>query len=164
MSKFLKASELQLINGGYVSTDEKAPVTNYEFLAAQKQAAFVVTFARLAKTKNFTSKTPDSLSDLVKEVQNLLNKNDKKIFVETPKTPSFKITDSLKEEASNFISFKKKTEDITKINNYLQRFSIISEFEEFGLFFESGISKLDKIYTISDITVAVTETINLLDA
>jgi hypothetical protein len=44
-----------------------------------------------------------------------------------------------------------------------QRFNVINDFETFGLFFESGIVKIERIYTIKEITKALNEVIDLLD-
>ena len=51
----------------------------------------------------------------------------------------------------------------SKINKFLSQFNIVNEFEEFGLFFDQDIVKLNKIYTIKEITAAVKAVIDLLD-
>ena len=69
MKQFLKVDQLELINGGYLSVKEGgAPITNSEFVAAQKRAEYVVCFAKHAKNKTFTEGKVDSLSKMIREV------------------------------------------------------------------------------------------------
>ena len=44
----------------------------------------------------------------------------------------------------------------------MQQFKTLQDFETVGLFFDQGIVKLNKIYTVEEILNAVTETIELL--
>lgn len=161
MKKFIKASELQLLNGGYVSDKDGNPVSNEKFIAAQKRAEYVITFAALAKGKDFKGKEAYSLSKLKGEVSKMLESK-KPEYVKAPKQIVKKLTEQLAAEALSFIDWEESTTKVTKINNFLQEFNVISEFEEFGLFFEDDIVKLNKVYTIADITKAVEETIELV--
>lgn len=161
MKKFLKKSEVKLVNGGYLSTLEESPVTNDAFVKAQQHAEYIITFAKLAKEKDFIGKKADSLSELSKQVREELAKKDVK-YVETPKKVVKKLTNQLADEAMAFMNFEKETSKAEKINLFLQQFNVLHEFEEFGLFFEDGIVKLNKIYTMLEIIEAVKETINLL--
>jgi hypothetical protein len=163
MKQFLKKSELQLINGGYLSNKDGKPVYNEDFVNAQQHAEYIVMFAKLAKGKNFKDQKADSISDLRKEVSDFLSKNKKTTFVEKPKSIKRPTTDKLADEALEFIKFQKDSTRVDKINNFLQQFNILNEFEEFGLFFDDGIVKLNKICTLKEVVDAVTETIDLLD-
>ena len=160
---FVKSSALELVNGGYVVTGKaQTPVYNYEFIAAQRHAEWVVTFAEKAKGKDFTGKAPDSLASIKEEVAETLNKSAVK-YVTPPTEVKRELTDKLRDEAMAFINFNKESSKTDKINGFLQQFNVIQEFEEFGLYFEENICKLNKIYTIKEIVAAVTAVIDLLD-
>ena len=62
-----------------------------------------------------------------------------------------------------FMKFTESSSKVEKINSFLQQFAILNEFENYGLFFEEDIVKLNKIYTMAAVIAAVTETIELLD-
>lgn len=162
MTKFLKKTDLQLINGGYLSDKDGNPVTNETFIAIQKRAEYVCTFAKLAKGKDFKGKEADSLDDLRKAVAAELSSKDK-VYVEAPKKIVKKLADSLAEEAMAFMSFEKESSKVDKMNAFLQDFNTLAEFEEFGLFFENGIVKLNKIYTMGEVVESVQATIDLLN-
>lgn len=159
---FLKKDEVKLINGGYVVEGSDKPITNVEFIEAQKHAEYIITFAKLAKGKTFNDKKGYSLATLKQDVNNALASKQKE-FIPTPKKPANTITNKLSEEAMAFMNFGKTKERTAKINTFLAKFNIIDEFEEFGLFFDQGISKLNKIYTMKEIISAVNDTIDLLD-
>ena len=164
MSKiFVKKEELALINGGYLVIKEKeTPVYNEQFITVQKHAEWVVTFAEKAKGKDFIGKQADSIADVRAEVMKALaNKGVE--YVKSPKKVKQDLTEKLQEEALAFIKFQGESSKAEKINKFLQQFNIIQEFEEFGLYFEEGICKLNKIYTIEEIVKAVTEVIDLID-
>lgn len=161
MKQFLKNTEVQLINGGYLSNKEGKPVYNLQFINAQKHAEYVVTFATLAKGKDFTGKKADSLLDLEIEVRKALQEKAPK-FIEGPEAPSSTMTDKLAAEAKAFMTYKDGSNKVEKTNEFLQQFNIIKEFEDFGLFFEDDIVKLNKIYTMEEIISAVSSVIDLL--
>jgi hypothetical protein len=162
MKKFLKATDLQLVNGGYLSNKEESPVTNEAFVKAQKHAEYIITFAKLAKGKTFVAKKADSLSDLKAEVSKALAAK-KTAYVAVPTKPGMKTTDTLAKEAMAFLDFGKDVNKAKKINEFLSQFDVLKEFEDFGLFFEDGIVKLNKIYTVKDVVTAVEATIDLLE-
>jgi len=162
MKKFLKSTEIALINGGYLSVkDGGSPVTNEAFVKAQKHAEYIVTFAKMAKGKDFKGKAPDSLLDLETAVKAELATKDRS-YVAKPKKIVKKLTNQLATEAMAFMNFEKDTTQVEKINAFLQQFNALAEFEEFGLFFEEGIVKLNKVYTMKDIVSSVEATIDLL--
>lgn len=163
MSKqFLKAGEVQLVNGGYLSNKGEQPVYNEAFVNAQNHAEYVITFAKMAKGKNFKEVKADNLDDLKREVADLLNKDKKVTFVEKPSGIKRPTTDALAKEALSFMDFQKDSSKADKINDFMQQFKILQEFESFGLFFEEEIVKLNKIYSVAEVLAAVTETIELV--
>lgn len=162
MKKFLKSTELDLVNGGYLSVKaDKAPITNSEFVAAQKRAEYVITFAAHAKNKTFVSGKVDSLSKMIAEVNAELATK-ATAYVKKPAKVVKKLADQLADEAMSFMRFETDTTKVEKMNNFLQEFNTIHEFEEFGLFFEDGIVKLNKIYTMKELVKAVEQTIDIL--
>jgi hypothetical protein len=162
MKQFLKKGQVQLINGGYVVNEKEEPVTNQDFIKAQEHAHYVVTFAEKAKGKDFKGKEADSLAALQNEVFEALYGKKAKTYVSAPKKPVEELGDKLREEALSFINFQSDKEKIDKINIFLNKFNVIAEYEEFGLFFDQGIVKLSKIYTVKEITKAVESVIELL--
>lgn len=164
MSKiFVKKEELTLINGGYVVTGKnETPVYNEQFITVQKHAEWVVTFAEKAKGKDFVGKVPDSIESVKEEVRKALSSKGVE-YIKAPKKVKQDLTEKLQEEALAFIKYQGESSKTEKINKFLQQFNIIQEFEEFGLYFEEGICKLNKIYTIEEIVAAVTAVIDIID-
>jgi hypothetical protein len=164
MSKiFVKNGELNLVNGGYMVTGEKnTPVYNEAFVAIQKHAEWVVTFAEKAKGKDFVGKAPDSIEDVRAEVLKALSKSAVE-YVATPKKVKGELTTKLQAEALAFINFNSQSSKVEKVNRFLQQFNVVQEFEEFGLYFTEDICKLNRIYTIKEIVAAVEEVIDLLN-
>ena len=164
MKKFLKTSEIALVNGGYLTikdSKEMAPITNEAFVKAQKHAEYIVTFARLAADKDFKGKKADNLSDLEAAVHAELAIKSRE-FVAKPSKIVKKLSQQLADEAMAFMKYEKNTTKVEKINAFLQQFNILAEFEEFGLFFDDGVVKLNKIYEMKEIVAAVESTIDLL--
>lgn len=163
MSKFLKRTEITTVNGGYlVEKEGQSPINHPKFVELQKQAEYIITFAKHAKGKDFEGKKADSLADVRKAVNKELYQN-KPEYVSKPEKIEETLNKKLKDEAMAFMNYKDEVSKVDKINNFLQQFNVLAEFEEFGLFFENGIVKLNKIYTMEEIVNAVKETINLLD-
>lgn len=162
---FLNSKEVE-VNKGYLSvvneSNKMTPVSNAAFIEAQKQAEWVVTFAKLAKGKDFKGKTADSLESLKSEVSKELAAKATK-YVDVPKVEKGKITIQLADEALAFIKGAEDKTKAEKVNNFLQQFNILQEFEEVGLFFEQEIVKIEKIYTVTEIVEAVNSVIDLLD-
>jgi hypothetical protein len=164
MSKiFVKKEELTLVNGGYVVTGKnETPVYNEQFITVQKHAEWVVTFAEKAKGKDFVGKAPDSIESVKEEVRKALSSKGVE-YIKAPKKVKQDLTEKLQEEALAFIKYQGESSKTEKINKFLQQFNIIQEFEEFGLYFEEDICKLNKIYTIEEIVAAVTAVIDIID-
>lgn len=161
MKKFLKVEDLQLINGGYLSDKENSPITNSAFVAAQKRAEYVVCFAKHAKNKTFVGKKTDDLAKMIKKVNAELACTTTK-YVNAPKKVEKKLSNKLADEALAFMKFEENTTKVEKMNSFLQEFNVIHEFEEFGLFFEDGIVKLSRIYTMKELVNSVEQTIDIL--
>lgn len=164
MSKiFVKKEELMLKNGGYVVTGKnETPVYNEQFIAAQRHAEWIVTFAEKAKGKDFVGKQADSIADVKAEVMKALDSKGVE-YVKDPKNVKQDLTEKLKEEALAFIKFQEESSKTEKINKFLQQFNCLNDFENFGLYFDdSQIVKLNKIYTIEEVVTAVTEIIDLI--
>ena len=163
MSKtFLKVGELTLENGGYLTGGGK-PVGNEEFVKVQRHAEYVVTLAEAAKDKDFKGKVADNFSSLAAEVMEKLSATETVEFVKGPKAIKRKVTDALKDEAMAFLKFEEESSNTKKVNAFLQQFNLINEFETHGLFFNSEISKLNKIYTMKEVVEAVSSIIKHLD-
>lgn len=151
---FIKNGELQLLNGGYLSDKTGNPVTNDVFYAAQKRAEYVITLLKEMEGKDFIGKKADSLEELSASVYKRLNEKEKTIFLASPEKVETPTMDLLKDEALAFLKAKERKGDISLINEFMQEFSVIKEYEEFGLFFTPGIVKLNKIYTVKDLVEA----------
>lgn len=161
--QFLEAAEVE-IKKGYLSVkgSKVQPIFNEKFVEAQRYAEYVITFAEKAKDKDFNGKEADNLQAVINEAREAL-KAPATTYLKEPKKPENTLQKQLKEEALDFISYEESKEVNEKVNNYMQRFNSIQEFEEVGLFFEEDIVKLNKIYTIKDIVKAVKSIIDLLD-
>ena len=160
--EFLTNSEVAIVKG-YLSKDgdKVLPIYNKDFVEAQKHAEYVVTFAAMAKGKDFVGKKAESLADFKAEVASALAKKSTE-YVAAPKKVEKTLHKQLEDEALKFISYTEESEKVGKMNEFLQKFNVINEFEEVGLFFEQDIVKMSKIYTIKEITEAVKSIITLL--
>jgi hypothetical protein len=163
MSKFKKTGDIKLINGGYLSATDDKPINNKAFVELQRNAEWLVTLANKMKGKNFKGTVAVNINDLVNETNDELNGDKEVTFVSTPSAPSSKITDELKKEALSFIDHQKSSDAAEKVNKKLQKFKLIQEFEDFGLFFTAGVAKLNKIYTMKEITAAAVTIYAVLD-
>ena len=154
--QFIKKDGLALVNGGYlVNASTQEPVFHKEFVELQKRAEYVITFIQALEGKDLVGKKADSLDAIKKEVTDKLYGEQKISFLSEPTKVDTPTLDALTKEA---LSFVKNTEDkdrVAKINQFLQEFKLLKEFEDFGLYFEqSDIVKLNKIYTIQDLVEA----------
>lgn len=163
MTKIFVTKENLKVENGYlvIDGDMNKPVYHEQFVKAQKKAEWLILFAEKCKGKDFNGKAPDSLKDIKKEVEVELAEKTRK-FIEEPNLPSSTINDKRLKEALAFDSYQEKRSDTKKVNEYLQRFNVIDDFEKVGLYFDQDIVKLEKIYTIEEITEAVISVIKLL--
>lgn len=154
--KFLKKTDLTLANGGYLVTGE-TPVFHAEFVNKQREAHSLVTLANKVRGVDFSVKKPVSFESLRQEVFKEINEQQARAYVAAPTKPELTYTDGLAKEAMKWLDFEKSKSISERVNEMLQRFNIITEFEEFGLYFNTDqITKLSGIYTIEQIVDAVT--------
>lgn len=165
MNKFLKKTDLNLVNGGYlVATEGEVPVFNQLFIDAQTKAHSLVLLAEKVKKANFEATKVDSFDALVAEVNTEINKETAVSYVTEPETPKLDLTEKLKKEALSWLKFQESTSTSDKINKNLQEFNVLQEFEDFGLYFTTDkIVKLPKIYAIADLVEAMKVLIKHLD-
>lgn len=160
---FVTKKELKLVNGGYLVKGEKEiPVSHPQFILEQKAAEYIITLAKATKGRDFEGKTAESFEALKAQVSNSLTATKKVTYVELPTEAKRPLTDKLLKEALGWDSFQKDTERVERINDYMQRYNTIGEFEEFGLYFNEEVTKLNNIYTIADIKAAVNVVIDFL--
>lgn len=157
MSMFLKKNDLALINGGYlVNKTTKAPVYNEDFVGAQKEAKMLVLLAERVKVANFESVKGDKFEDIVDSLNTELSREEIKVYKEGPEAVKMPTVEKLKKEALSWLNFKEEETKSQNVNRLMQRFNILSDFENFGLFFnEEKIEKLSHIYTIAEILNAI---------
>ena len=160
MKTFLTQDKVELKNGNHLFNGEN-PVTNAEFVKAQQAAEYVIKFAELAKGKSFKDVKAYSLAQLRMEVMESLAQKDE-VFVQKPTAVDQPLTKQLAEEALSFINFKENSTKIDQINEFMQQFRVLQDFETVGLFFDQGIVKLNRIYTVKEVLEAVSSTIELL--
>lgn len=160
MKTFLTQDKVELKNGNHLFHGEN-PVTNAEFVQAQQQAEYVIKFAELAKGKSFKDVKGYSLSQLRMDVMEALSEKDE-VFVEKPTAVDQSLTKKLAEEAMNFMNFQENSNKVDQVNAFMQKFKVLRDFETVGLFFDQGIVKLNKIYTVKEVLDAVNSCTELL--
>lgn len=155
--KFLKNNELELVNGGYlVATEGQVPVNHKEFVQLQKEAHYLVNLANTVRSTNFEVKEAITFDDVVKQVTLKLN-DEKRTYVTVPEAEKTPTLDKLQKEALAWLSNVDGERKAEKLNRILQKFNILAEFEEFGLYFSTDkIVKLQALYTLEQIVEAVT--------
>lgn len=151
MTTFVTKSELSLLNGGYLMSNNQ-PISNNEFVEAQRKANFYARLAENVAGKNFKNNPVESFEEIYNKTLAEINSTKKielvkKVNVEMP------LGNKLIEEAKSWEEAQVYNIKADKINTIItNEFSSVVDFEEFGLFFESGIVKLERIYTIDEIT------------
>jgi len=152
MNIFVKKENLKTINGGYLVNETDTPVNHESFIQLQKEAHALFLISEKVKISDFSEKKSANFKSIVAEVTADLNKNSSKKYIDAPKEPNTKTGDLLVKEAMAWIDFKKEEFKLDKVNSIMQKFNLISEFEEFGLYFNTEkINKLEKIYSIKEI-------------
>jgi hypothetical protein len=162
MSKVFVTKENLAVKGVYlVETTTGKPVFHKEFVDAQRRAEYIITFAKLAKGKDFIGKQADSLESLKAEVLKTIG-NKTTTYVKAPKVVKLELHEQLKGEAMNFVAYQEKKHNSAKVNEFLQEFNIINKFEACGLYMEEDVVELNKIYSIKEIVEAVEAVVELL--
>lgn len=165
MTKVFLTKNAVSVKSGYLSKvgKEMNPINDDRFVSEQAYAEYLILFAEKVKGKDFVGKKADDLDAFKHEIVTSLTERVDKEFVKAPVKPDATLTTSLKEEALAFMECDKDGLKVEKINLFLNdNFPATIEFEEIGLFFEPGIVKVNKIYTMKEIVKAVTEVIELL--
>lgn len=154
---FVTKSDLTLKAGSYlVATSQETPVNHEEFVTLQKEAHMLVNLATRVKDTDFTAKKVKTYQDVVNEVTKELHDESKK-YVTAPAAVERPLTDQLANEAMNWIKGQEAGTKADKLNRILQRFNILQEFSDFGLYFTTDkIVRLSKIYSIEEVVSAVT--------
>ena len=153
--KFLTKAELELKNGGYLTSKDGDAVNHPEFVKLQQEAHYLVNLANTVRATNFEVKEPITFEQVVAKVTEQLN-DEKRVYVKEPKEVKQDLTDKLAKEALAWVGFQTSKTKTEKLNRILQKYNVIAEFEEFGLFFSQGIVKLKELYTLDQIIEAVT--------
>lgn len=155
--KFLTKADLELKNGGYlVTTEGQVPVNHEEFLTLQKEAHYLVNLANTVRATDFEVKDVITFESVVKQVTEKLN-DEKRTYVNAPEAAKTPTLDKLQKEALAWLGNKADEGKVEKLNRIMQKFNIIAEFEEFGLYFSTDkIVKLQALYTLEQIVEAVT--------
>ncbi len=155
--KFLKNGELELKNGGYlVAGKEETPVNHEEFVQLQKEAHYLVNLANSVRATNFEVKEAITFDDVVKQVTLKLN-DEKRTYVNVPEAEKTPTLDKLQKDALAWLSNKDGERKAEKLNRILQKFNILAEFSEFGLYFSTDkIVKLQALYSLEQVVEAVT--------
>jgi len=154
---FVKKEELALVNGGYLTAKaEEVPVNHEEFVKIQTEAHYLVNLASKVKETDFTTKVVKTFAEVVLEVKTLMD-DEKRTYVTKPSLAATPLQDGLKDEAMNWLKSQGEGSKADKLNSVLQKYNLLAEFEEFGLYFNTDkIVKLKKIYTLQEIVDAVT--------
>jgi len=162
---FVKSADLKLINGGYMTVGESnKPVTHAKFVEVQQHAEYIVTFAKIAKGKKLVSDEVTTIEEIKRLVDAELNSSKSISFVALPTAPKQELAEKQKKETLAFANFQKESNKINKVNTFLNNngYGLLQEFEEFGLYFDEGITKLNRIYTLDEVKTALLEVIDLL--
>ena len=154
---FVKKGQLKTVNGGYLVMDNEAetPVYHQEYVALQQEAHYLVNLASKVKDVDFKGKKVTTFAEVVEGVKKELASK-ARTYVSAPTEVARPITDSLAAEALNWLNFQTQGSKAEKVNKIMQKFNIIAEFETFGLYFTTDkIAKLEKLYSVDEITEAV---------
>jgi len=155
---FVTKDNLVLKGNGYLVANEggkEVPVNHEEFVALQQEANTLVRLAAKVKDTDFTVKKVKTFQQVKDEVTKELQDENKK-YVEVSTKVERPITESLAKEALAWLNFEQEGTKAEKINKIMQRFNLLQEFSEFGIYFSTDkIVKLSKIYSIEDVLEAV---------
>jgi hypothetical protein len=164
MNLFLKSNEVSLLpNGQIVNTETQTPILNYEFISIQLNAERIVLFAQVAKGKNFSPVKVYSKKEILDEIE-ILSKAPEVQYVVPPQPLKQPLQEALLKDGMDFVKYHVDLERSKAINEYMKQFEVLSDFENYGLFFVEGHSiKINKIYTIKEVLEAVTQVIDIID-
>lgn len=161
--EFLKNTDLDLNPAGYlVSKTSKKPVKHVDFIEQQKKAEYVVKLADAIKGKTFKAGKLDDLEAIKKEVRDAIGKTAQNKYVDDPSKPKSDVKDQLVKYALDFVQYSEDKSKADKVNEFMNQFNSINDVEQVGEYFDEGLVKLSKIYTISEILAAVQSNIEVL--
>jgi hypothetical protein len=156
---FATKKDLTLKNGGYLvlNNEQETPVYHQKFVALQQEAHYLVNLAGKVKNVDFSTKKVTTFAEVVESVKKEMATKTRS-YVETPKEVSQPLTLQLKDEALAWLNYQTQGSKSEKVNKIMQKFDLLSEFEEFGLYFStSEIVKIEgnRLYSIAEILEAV---------
>lgn len=162
--EFLTNKQIKLNAAGYlVSAESKQPITHKAFVEQQKSAEYLVKLSTAIKDCNFKEGKVDSLESIKQEVRNAINAANTTSYLSEPTEPKSKVQDELLKFALDFDKFHDDKDRVQTINRIMQQFNSINDVETVGEYFEQGLVKLSKIYTIAEILEAATIQVDKLD-
>jgi enolase len=154
--EFLKSNDVSLNPAGYlVSTLTSKPVNHKEFVEQQKTAHYIVKLSEAVVGKNFKATKVDDFDAIARQVQADINAADVKNYVTAPSKPTSKVNDEIVQFALDYAAYGDEKEKVERINTFMQKFNAINAIEEVGDYFQEGLVKLNKIYTIAEVLEAV---------
>lgn len=156
--EFIKNGDASLLTGGYlVKKGTETPIYHAEFVAKQKDAHAMILLANKVSKSDMVGKKAVTIESLQAEVAKELSATAQKTYLSPVSEPHMPTRAGLAEEALAWLKFEKNKTQVDKTNALLQKFNIISEYEEFGLYFGTEeIVKLNAIYTMDQIIEALT--------
>ena len=154
--EFLTSAQISLNKAGYlVSNETNKPVfPTGTWVGEQRAAEYIVKLAEAIKDKTFSVNKIDDLSAIKQEVRNSINKANTKNYVDEPTKPVSNVNDELVKFALDFVGYEDQKSKADKINSFMQQFNSINDVEQMGEYFDEGLVKLNKIYTIAEILEA----------
>ena len=155
-NQFLKMKDLKLNEANYLVTGkDERPVTHSEFVKQQELAHFTVKLAEAVKGKNFKTNKVDSLDAIMTEVRNSISASTKVSYISSPTKPTSSVNEEMVNFALNFAKYEDEKIQAEKLNEIMQQFNKINDLEKIGDFFQEGLVKLNKVYSIAEIQEAV---------
>jgi hypothetical protein len=154
---FVKNGQLKTVNGGYLVMNNEAetPVFHQEYVALQQEAGYLVSLASKVKDVDFKGKKATTFAEVVDGVRKEMATKARS-YVSAPTETAQPLTTQLKDEALAWLNYQTQGTKAEKVNKIMQKFNLIAEFEEFGLYFSTDkIVKLDAIYSLDQIVEAV---------
>jgi hypothetical protein len=156
MNIFLKSSDLSLNPAGYlIATTADKPVTHAAFVEQQKRAHYVVKLSAALEGKNFKACKIDDLDAIVRKVQKEIDATDVRNYVTPPSKPTSKVNDEIVQFALDYAAYGDDKAKADRINTFMQTFNAVNAIQEVGDYFQEGLVKLNKIYTIAEVLEAV---------
>lgn len=158
MSKFTTSKNATVKNGYLVfNGNMDQPIFHEDFINLQRRAEYLSTLAAEVKGKKFETEKIESFEELSRKVGEALNLKSQVNYVAEIKDVARPTTDALTKEAVEWEKNMNQKGTNSKINRLMQEFNLLNDFEEVGLYFSSDATvKLEKIYTVKEITEAVT--------